>query len=72
MKEKMSDDGWDIMSGTEIETKQEIVISASGMTKIEFDSLISLFQIKLELSGWVKSSSGYKPNDDFEVRFKIK
>jgi len=68
----MSDENWDIMSGTAVENKREIVISSSGMTKIEFDALIFLLQVKLELDGWVKSGSGYKPNDDFEVRFKLK
>lgn len=68
----MSDENWDIMSGNAVEDKRKIAISASGMTKIEFDALISSLQIKLELDGWVKSCSGYKPNDDFEVRFKLK
>ncbi len=72
MNEKISDESWDIMSGNAVEDKQEITISGSGMTKIEFDNLILSLQIKLELDGWVKSGSGYKPNDDFEVRFKLK
>lgn len=66
--------GWDIMSGTVVETvrqTQEVIISAHDMDKIEFDELICLFSTDLELHGWMKSFSGYNLKGDLEVRFKL-
>lgn len=48
---------------------REIIISAKGMNKIEFDEFMILFSTGLELQGWTKSFSGYNLKGDFEVRF---
>lgn len=71
LTEITSDENWDIMSGTAVDDK-EIAISASGMTKIEFDCLILSIQTRLEMQGWIKSYPGLLPNDNFEVRFKLR
>lgn len=73
MQRGLDDTGWDIISGTAIEIPKpkEVIISAKGMTKIEFDELICLFSTGLELQGWKKTFSGENIKGDFEVRFKL-
>ena len=70
----LDDTAWDIMSGTAVATekRQEIILSAKGMTKTEFDELICLFSTELNMQGWKKSFSGYNLKDDLEVRFKLR
>jgi len=52
---------------------KDIVVFGSGMTKIEFDDFILLFQTNLSLQGWKKEFSGYNSEDGvFEVHYKLK
>jgi hypothetical protein len=68
----LDDTSWDIMSGTAVECvkTKEVIISAKGMIKIEFDEFIYLFSAGLELQGWKKTFSGVNIKGDLEVRFK--
>ena len=75
----VNETGWDIMSGTAVEGKaeiredvpKEIIISSSGMNKIQFDGCICLFSTGLELKGWNKVFSGMNIHGNFEARFKL-
>ena len=58
----MSEESWDIMSGTAVEPTpaETITITGRDMNKIKFDQLLITFQKELNMLGWVKEYSGYE------------